>query len=330
MLVPVRDGLPYLRWTWNTLRRSVGCALEFVFVDDGSVDGSGAYLDACAAQDGRVRVLHAEAEGLVAALSRGLEACRAPWVARVDADDLVAGDRFARQLALARAGGFDVVGTGVHCFPRPLVAGGLRRYEAWQNELVSPEDLARDRFVESPLVHPSVLFARERVLAVGGYRDMGWPEDYDLWLRLLAAGARMAKCPEVLTYWRERPERVTRTSPACSPGAVARCKAHHLAAGPLVGRSRVYLAGAGDDAKRLARALVAEGRRVDAYLDLNPRRLGQRIDGVPVCRLEDVHATLGPDTMILAVIGGEGRRPEVRAYFASFGLREGEDWLCAA
>ena len=330
MLVPVRDGMPHLRWTWNTLRRSVGCVLEFVFVDDGSRDDSAAFLDACADGDPRVRVLHAPPEGLVSALNRGLAACRAPWVARVDADDLVSPERFTRQLACARAGAFDVVGTGIRCFPRAVVAGGLRRYEAWQNGLTTPEDLRRERFVESPLVHPSVLFARERVLAAGGYRAMGWPEDYDLWLRLLAADARMAKCPEVLTYWRERPERVTRTSPVCTADAVARCKAHHLVAGPLRGRARVYLAGAGDDAKRLARALADEGRRVDAYLDLNPRRIGQRIDGVPVCRIEDVRETLGPDTFILAVIGGEGRRPGVRAYFESFGLREGEDWLCAA
>lgn len=330
MLVPVRDAMPHLRWTWNTLRRSVGCRLEFVFVDDGSCDGSGPFLDACAAGDARVRVLHAPPEGLVPALNRGLAACRAPWVARVDADDLVTPDRFVRQLACARSGAFHVVGTGIRCFPRSVVAGGLRRYETWQNGLTSPDDLLRERFVESPLVHPSVLFDRERVLEAGGYRALGWPEDYDLWLRLLAAGARMAKCPEILTYWRERPERVTRTSPVCTPEAVARCKAHHLVAGPLRGRARVYLAGAGDDAKRLARALANEGCRVAAYLDLNPRRIGQRIDGVPVRRIEDVRDSLASDAFILAVIGGEGRRPGVRAYFESFGLREGEDWLCAA
>ena len=83
-------------------------------------------------------------------------------------------------------------------------------------------------------------------------------------------------------------------------------------------------------AARLARALASEGCRVAAYLDLNPRRIGQRIDGVPVRRIEDVRDTLASDSFILAVIGGEGRRPGVRAYFESFGLREGEDWLCAA
>jgi glycosyltransferase involved in cell wall biosynthesis len=330
VLVPVRDGLPHLRWTWNTLRRSRGCRLEFVFVDDGSRDCSSAFLDACAEADPRVRVFHTAPLGLVAALNLGLSACRAPWVARLDADDLVSPTRFAVQLARARDEGLEVVGTGIRCFPRKAVAGGLRRYEAWQNGLRSPSQMALERFVESPLVHPSVLFARDLVVGLGGYRAPGWPEDYDLWLRLLAAGARFGKCPEVMTYWRERPDRVTRTSPTCSAAAVTRCKAHHLVAGPLRGRARIYVAGAGDDAKRLTRALAGEGRGVEAYLDLNPRRIGQRIEGVPVCRLEDVRGTLGPDSVILAAIGGAGRRAGVRDYFEGFGLREGVDWICVA
>ena len=65
-------------------------------------------------------------------------------------------------------------------------------------------------------------------------------------------------------------------------------------------------------------------------LDLNPRRIGQRIEGVPVCRLEDVRGTLGPDSVILAAIGGAGRRAGVRDYFEGFGLREGVDWICVA
>jgi hypothetical protein len=53
-------------------------------------------------------------------------------------------------------------------------------YEAWQNALVRPRRHLRDLFVESPFAHPSVLFRRDVVERAGGYRQMGWPEDYDL------------------------------------------------------------------------------------------------------------------------------------------------------
>ena len=49
---------------------------------------------------------------------------------------------------------------------------------------------------------------------LGGYPDRGWPEDYDLLLRLWEAGHRMAKVPEPLFLWREQPERTSRTEPA--------------------------------------------------------------------------------------------------------------------
>ena len=330
MLLPVRDGMPYLAFTARTLTRAAAPPIEIVVVDDGSLDGTPAFLADWAVRDPRVRVNSPGRVGLVAALNAGLDACRAPFVARVDADDLVAPERFVRQLARLVAEELDVVGTGVRCFPATAVAGGLRRYEAWQNGLTTHDAMARERFVESPLVHPSVMFRRAAVLAVGGYRAMGYPEDYDLWLRLFSAGARFGKCPEVLTFWRERPDRLTRTAAVCTPEAIADCKVEHLLAGPLRGAQRIYVAGAGDDAKRLATRLRLRGQRIVAFLDLNPRRVGQHIGEVPVRRLEDVRADLGGGSVVLAAIGGAGRRSGVRAYFEGHGLMECQDfWLVA-
>jgi hypothetical protein len=53
---------------------------------------------------------------------------------------------------------------------------------------VTPERAARDVFVECPLPHPTLIARRESLAAVGGYRALGWPEDYDLLLRLRVRG----------------------------------------------------------------------------------------------------------------------------------------------
>src|SRR3990172_3586333 len=117
----------------------------------------------------------------------------------------------------------------------------FRLYLDWLNSLVSDADIRREIFVESPLAHPSVVFLRRWVEQVGGYQDHGWPEDYDLWLRLYLAGANFAKVPEVLLYWRESPERLTRRDGRYALENFLRAKAHYLKRGPLAGGEAVII-----------------------------------------------------------------------------------------
>ena len=86
VLLPVRDAAPTLEACVWSLRRQSLERFEVVAVNDGSRDGSEQLLDTWAAEDGRVRVLHHAADGLVAALNLGLARCSAPLIARMDAD----------------------------------------------------------------------------------------------------------------------------------------------------------------------------------------------------------------------------------------------------
>jgi hypothetical protein len=328
--MPVRDGARFLPQTWNTVRRSRGVRFEVLVVDDGSGDETPVLLEAWAREDHRLRWIRTEPGGIVNALNLGLSAARAPYVARLDADDLVHPDRLSRQYAAATGHGWMVVGSAVRCFPNHRITAGLRRYEDWQNGLRDPSDLFRERFVESPFVHPAVLMHRETVLRLGGYRSMGWPEDYDLWLRLFAAALPMGKVPETLTYWRDHAARLTRTAPDCTAAAITECKAAHLCSGPLAHCDRVFIAGTGDDAKRLARALARRGRPASGFLDINPRRIGQRIADVPVVTIEAVRSSLGPGALVLVAIGEAGRRDGLRRYFVRHGLHEPDEFLFVA
>lgn len=328
VLVAVRDGALHLPATLGSLRKLGGVEAEILVVDDGSTDRTPALLAAAALVDPRFRILRQPALGLVAALNAGLAAARAPWIARLDADDVLHPLRVRRQLDRARAQGLAVVGTGVRCFPTQRIAGGLRRYEAWQNGLCTHTELARARFIESPLVHPSVLFDRAAVLAVGGYRDCGWPEDYDLWLRLFAAGARFGKLPEPLTFWRDHPRRLTRTAAHCQADAVRACKVHHLRAGPLAQATGVWIAGTGREGRALARALVEVGVRVVGWVDVSPRRIGGWLLGWPVVGPAGFRPGVGE--VVLAAVGAAGRRAQVQAWLAACGLVEGEQAWCVA
>lgn len=326
ILLPVRNEERLLPAALDSLFRQTLTDWELVAVDDGSTDATGDILAAAADGDPRIRVLHRPAEGLVAALNAGLRNCRAMLVARMDGDDICHPRRLEQQTAFLQAHPeVTLVACQVRHIPRQQLTGGMRTYETWQNGLLDHAAILRDLYVESPFTHPSVMFRRDSVLSLGGYRNCGWAEDYDLWLRMTQAGARFARLPDVLFYWREHPERLTRTSNDYSLAAFRACKAHYLHEGFLAGSSEVTLWGAGIEGKAWRQALRAEGIAVRRWIEVDPRKIGQIIHGAPVAGIE---ALMPDDGKTLVTVGAKGAREQVRAFAAGAGLMEGTDFVC--
>lgn len=326
ILMPVRNEERLLPAALASLLRQTLPDWELVAVNDGSSDGTGALLDAAAAEDSRIRVLHLPPTGLVAALNAGLAQCRASLVARMDGDDICHPRRLQEQVAfLDNHADVALVACRVRHVPRQQLTEGMRIYEDWQNRLLGHADIMRDLYVESPFTHPSVLFRREAVHGLGGYRDCGWPEDYDLWLRMAKAGARFARLPEVLFYWRDRPQRQTRTAAAYRLEAFRACKAHHLRQTFLAGTAEVTLWGAGIEGKAWRRTLLNEGVAVCRWVEVDPRKLGQTIHGAPVV---GITALKPGDGRTLVTVGAKGARAQVRTFAVQAGLVEGEDFIC--
>ncbi len=327
ILLPARDEERYLPAALDSIFRQTFTDWELVAVDDGSRDTTPAILAAAVRSDPRVRLLRPSSRGLTAALNAGLEACRAPLIARMDADDISHPRRLETQVAfLTQNPGVGLVACDFRSFPRAALGTGMVAYERWQNSLASHEDILRDLFVESPFVHPSVMFRGEEVLSAGGYRDRGWAEDYDLWLRLAAAGTRFARLQRTLFFWRERPERATRTLPEYTAAAFRACKAHHLRSTFLKGVDEVILAGAGLEGRAWRRALLGEGIRVAGWVDVDPGKIGRTLHGAPVSAAREVTAEDG--VKMLVTVGTRGARHQIRKWADGAGFVEGVDYLC--
>jgi len=326
VLMAVHNEGEYLGATLASLQRQTFLNWELVAVDDGSSDATPEILARAARLDPRVRVISPGRVGLVAALNLGLENCRAPLLARMDGDDICHPRRLACQVAaLADDPELDLLATRIRHFPRPLLTDGMRAYETWLNSHLAHDEIVRDIFVESPFANPSVMLRTETLRELGGYLDHGWPEDYDLWLRYAAAGARFARLPETLLFWRDHPERLTRTSPAFSLQAFRDCRAHYLRQGYLAGHTAVTLWGAGQEGKAWRKTLRALGVEVTRWIEIDPRKIGQVIHGAPVTAIDALAPGQGP---MLITIGAREARPQVRKFAAARGLREGVDYLC--
>ena len=163
--------------------------------------------------------------------------------------------------------------------------------------------------------------------AVGGYRDRGWPEDYDLVLRLWAAGAlRNVETP--VLRWREHGSRRSRSDPAYSLEAFVRCKVHHLRATLLRRFASVVVWGAGPVGKSFARELQVQGSEVAAFVDVDPRKIGHEVHGAPVVSLEN--AISFRESFAIGAVAGEVARAEIREAVAAEGRRDGVDFVAVA
>lgn len=327
MILPTRDNAETIGEAVDDILGERDVALELIVIEDGSRDGTAAALSARAG-DPRLRVIHTAGEGIVAALNLGLGAARGRLIARMDGDDRSRPGRLAAQRDhLDRHPDHDLVGTAVSAEPIELLGDGMKRYVAWQNALLTPEDHRRELFVESPLCHPSVMFRREVIERVGPYRELSWPEDYDLWLRMDAAGMRLAKLPGVYLAWRHRPGRLTFTHPRYARDRITAAKGAFLAARVRAMQRPVAVWGAGQTGRRLARAMEPYGVKAAAFVDIDPKKVGRVVRGVRVLS----PGAMSPEGFAVVVaVGAEGARGLIREALCGKGFVEGNDFVVGA
>jgi glycosyltransferase involved in cell wall biosynthesis len=323
----------------STLPRAIGSMQsqtladwELIVIDDGSTDDTRSAVLKQARHEPRLQPILGEHFGLVAALNQGLAHAKAPLIARMDADDIAHSERLAEQVAFLEAHrDIGLVGCLVAFGGDPESAGGYALHVDWLNTLVNPDEIALNRFVESPFAHPSVVFRRELSEQFGAYRSGDFPEDYELWLRWLEAGVRMAKVREVLLTWMDSPGRLSRCHPRYDVEAFYRCKAAYLARWlqrNVAPDRKLLVWGAGRPTRKRAQLLVEHGIQISGYIDIDPKKIGRVFSGRSVICPGDLPPPA--DCFVLCYVAKRGARDLARAYLRKQGFMEGIDFLAVA
>lgn len=308
---------------------------ELIVVDDGSTDGTRAILKSLGRDEPRLRMLRQPHEGIVSALNAGLAEARGELIARMDADDEADPARLAEQVAFIHAPenrDVGLVGCLVEFGGDARSGEGYARYVDWINSLVSPEEIARNRFVESPFAHPSVLFRRDLLARCGGYRAGDFPEDYELWLRWLDAGVRMAKVPKTLLRWNDSPGRLSRTGARYTPEAFFRMKAEWIAreVRRAAGSRPLFVWGAGRPTRKRAAHLERHGLRLAGYVDVDPRKVTPSLGGTGLPVLAPEQLPPPAAAFVLGYVSSRGARDLIRGALQARGCVEGADFLICA
>lgn len=323
--MPVHNGGAYLKLAVDSILSQSITHLELILVDDHSDDGAVETLDA---SDPRLKIHHCEGFGVVSAFNTGFALSQGEFVARMDADDISLPDRLRCQLDyLAKHPDIDIAGCCVDIFSDAGIQGGLERYQVWLNSVLTPEQVRKQIFIESPIPNSGVMFRRAALKQLQGYRDSDWPEDYDLYLRADAAGMKMGKPKPILLFWREHNTRLTHTDPRYRREQFTRAKTHYLVKYRLTYQP-VIIWGAGPSGRLMHDLVMAEGGSVEGFIEVHPRRIGGQKRGLPVWSMEKCHQRGLP--MILVAVGAAGAREEISEFMTKISKVEGEDYLFVA
>ncbi len=363
--LPCRNAASSLPAALESLLAQTLPDFEIIAVDDGSDDATWEVLCAFAGRDARpqresrIRPFRLPHQGVALAWNAAVALARAPFIARMDADDLCLPERLALQAALLHAEpDLDLVSGLVRFGGDRETRLGYALHVDWLNSLLTHQDISLGRFVDSPLANPSVMFRREAWERYGPARaNTGasgcapFPEDYEQWLRWLSLGARMGKVQAPVIVWNDPPTRLSRTQDEYGAQAFARIKAGYLWDW-LQGRNpqhpRVWAWGAGRESRKRLEPLCALGLVIENYVDIDPRKVGQRVHGVPVLGREavppcpsaaaahtasvhtasdqttPVHTAPDAAPFILVNVGSRGAREEILQWLAARGYAAGE------
>jgi glycosyltransferase involved in cell wall biosynthesis len=199
VIIPTRSRWSFLSRTLRSALGQEGVDLEVIVVDDGSRDETPMRLAEIA--DPRLSVIRRDRSGGVAAArNTALSTARGAWLAPLDDDDLWAPGKLRAQLeAAAREGG-----SFAYC--RSVLIDQHGAAMGPDDPPPDPTDLPRALLVRNciPGGASNLIASTDLVRELGGFDEGARFDDWDLYIRLAAAG-RGARCEETLVAYRRHP-----------------------------------------------------------------------------------------------------------------------------
>jgi len=188
----------------SVLSQSFG-DFEFLIVDDASTDGASETLETYASKDSRIVLIKNEVNiGLTKSLNKTLKIAKGEYIARMDGDDICLLDRFQKQVEY-----LDVNSNVALVFSGTILIDKDSKEVCPTYKPESIEKVLRNLEIHNYIPHPSVMFRRTIVLALGGY-DETWKksQDRNLWIRMRDSGYLFGCIDKILLKYRINPDSV--------------------------------------------------------------------------------------------------------------------------
>lgn len=315
----------------NTLQRAIESILnqtfknfELILINDGSDDHPIDILSKY--DDPRIKTIHLPTSGIVFSLNQGINISRGQFIARMDADDYAYPDRLELQrqfLKENREIGV-VSGTVTYSGDRNKKMG-YALYVDWINSLKTSDQIYLNRFVESPICHPSVMIRRNLFDEYGLYKVGGFPEDYELWLRFMDQGVQFSKVDAVILDWYDDEQRLSRNHMNYDSSAFFEIKTKYFFRWYQktfeFNPRPILIWGTGKSVIEKSKYLENYNLEVVGYVDVI-RKKDHNIEGKPVFFYEDIPEGV----FLLSYVSDRKGRQLIHEFLIKNNYEEGKDF----
>lgn len=332
VILPVYNGEGTIRKAIESILQQTCSDFELLLINDGSTDHTLEVVAGLSGQGGlpdpRISIYDRPHRGLASALNYGIRQASGTYIARMDADDYAYPNRFALQLCyLEQNPDIDICATQV-IFEGDPENEGLIQYVTWQNRLTSHRQMYLNRFVDSPVIHPTLIIRKSVFTAHGFYPEKKGPEDFRLWLQWMAQGVRFGKVEMKLFKWYDSTGRLTRQHPHYNRDIFFRLKAKYFAewfnSRPHKDNaSDIWICGTGRHVNHRTRWLSHFGITIKGNVDIkciSPTK--HKI------RYSDIHNLSNP--FFLSYVSDRKGRMEIHAFMTDSGYTEGVNFYMMA
>lgn len=316
--MPVRNTAPFLPACLDSIRSQTYPHWELLATDNASDDESLTILNEYARLDPRIRVSQNPVPGVIPTLRESYRMAGGQLITRMDSDDRMAPFKLERLRQVLTQAGPGHVATGwVEYFSEEPLGQGYRKYADWLNELARTGRGYEEIYRECVIPSPCWMCYRSDLEACQAFEPDTYPEDYDLCFRFYQQGLRVVSALEVLHYWRDHPQRSSRTDPHYLDNSYLHLKLPWFLKLDRDRTRALILWGAGKKGKTLARMLEAREEPF-TWITNNPAKWGQRIVKNPIRSPEDLPE--GPRPQVIAVVANPDDRAELVRFFQDKGL----------
>jgi glycosyltransferase involved in cell wall biosynthesis len=192
VIVPVFNGADYITEALESALAQAGASLEIIVLDDGSTDDTAKLVKNI--KDPRIHYRYQPNAGVSAARNAAIKMAKGVWLAFLDCDDVWLPNKLAEQSAYFSD--FDIIGGNAKVLGSDKDLLPDSEIQEFNKEGLACLVLGNRLLLSSVCLRREALSGRE--FSVG--RRFG--EDYDLWLRLMADGAKAFVMPKPVYKYR--------------------------------------------------------------------------------------------------------------------------------
>lgn len=322
IIMPVKNGLPYLPETLDSIVNQTLSNWQLIIVDDHSLDSTWSWLK-LNTKDERISYFKNNGNGIIDALETAWQACSGDYVTRMDADDIMPEDKLAKLLTALNNEPENTVATGLVKYFKAddVVNDGYKQYEAWLNSNLLSENPYNQLFKECVIPSPAWMVKREVIMQLGGFKDLEYPEDYDLVFRFKQLGLTIKTIPSVIHFWRDHSTRASRNDPNYAENSFLPLKIKWLL--KMHPNTTFNIIGAGKKGKKIAQYLSASKVGFNWFTN-NPKKLVVPIYGI---ELKELKVYKQKNTIWIVAVANKQEQKDIISEFDEQNMVPGTDYL---